>query len=68
MLWRCKGSPAVEFELTAPDAGEISDWALEAMRWAAATGLIEGDEFGNLTPTATSTRAQAATFMLRFGK
>lgn len=68
MLWRCKGRPAVEFELTAPDAGEISDWALEAMRWAAATGLIEGDEFGNLTPTATSTRAQAATFMLRFGK
>ena len=68
MLWRCKGSPAVEFELTAPDAGEISDWALEAMRWTAATGLIEGDEFGNLTPTATSTRAQAATFMLRFGK
>ena len=56
MLWR----------LTAPDAGQISTWALEAMRWAASTGLIQGDESGNLTPTATCTRAQAATFLVRY--
>lgn len=68
MLWRLNGEPVVNYLITAPDASQISDWALEAMRWAASTGLIEGDETGALTPTANTTRAQAATFMVRYLK
>ena len=66
MLWRFKGEPTVDFLLTAKDAGEISDWAYEAMRWAVAEGIIEGDDSGLITPTATATRAQAAAIFMRF--
>lgn len=66
MLWRFKGEPTVDFLLTAKDAGEISDWAYEAMRWAVSEGIIEGDENGLVTPTATATRAQAAAIFMRF--
>lgn len=66
MLWRLNGEPVVDYLITAPDASQISSWALEAMRWAASIGLIEGDETGALNPTATTTRAQAATFMVRY--
>lgn len=66
MLWRLNGEPVADYLITAPDASQISSWALEAMRWAASIGLIEGDETGALNPTATTTRAQAATFMVRY--
>ena len=66
MLWRCAGEPVVDYALTAPDADQISDWAVEAMRWAASEGIIEGDDLGNLNPAANSTRAHAAAFMQRF--
>lgn len=66
MLWRMNGEPVVDYLITAPDASQISSWTLEAMRWAASIGLIEGDETGALNPTATTTRAQAATFMVRY--
>ena len=60
MLWRFKGEPTVDFLLTAKDADTVSSWAYEAMRWAVAEGIIEGDENGMISPTATATRAQAA--------
>ena len=66
MLWRFKGEPTVDFLLTSPDADTISDWAREAMRWAVSNGIIEGDENGCITPTATATRAQAAAIFMRF--
>ncbi len=66
MLWRYAGGPVVDYALAAPDADQISDWALEAMRWAASEGIIEGDDLGNLNPAANSTRAHAAAFMQRF--
>ena len=66
MLWRLSGEPVVNYALTAPDADAISGWAYEAMRWAVSEGIIEGDDLGNLNPTANSTRAHAAAFMQRF--
>ena len=66
MLWRFKGEPAVDFLLTAKDADTISDWAYEAMRWAVAEGIIEGDDSGVVSPAATATRAQAAAIFMRF--
>ncbi len=66
MLWRLNGEPVVNYLITAPNAADISSWALEAMRWAASTGLIQGDDAGALTPAATCTRAQAATFLVRY--
>ena len=66
MLWRLSGEPVVNYTLTSPDAYAISGWAYEAMRWAVSEGIIEGDDLGNLNPTANSTRAHAAAFMQRF--
>jgi hypothetical protein len=48
------------------DAGAISDWALDAMRWANAAGLITGETETVLNPAGASTRAVFATIMARF--
>ena len=48
------------------DTGAISYWALDAMKWANATGLINGRNVTNLAPLGTTTRAEAATVLMRF--
>ena len=66
MLYRLAGSPSVTGSLTAPDASSVSSWAKDAMLWAMNLGLVEGDENGAVTPTATATRAQAAALIMRY--
>ena len=48
------------------DAGDIGEWALEAMIWANAEGLITGRSPTAITPQGTATRAEAATIIQRF--
>ncbi|MDR2615461.1 MAG: S-layer homology domain-containing protein, partial [Oscillospiraceae bacterium] len=48
------------------DAGEISGWALDALKWANATGLITGRTSTTLAPQGTATRAEAATLLKRY--
>lgn len=48
------------------DAGAISSWALTAMRWAYSEGLITGRTTTTLVPNGTTTRAEAATILMRF--
>ena len=66
MLYRLAGEPTVSGSVTAPDAASVSAWASDAMVWAMNIGLIEGDENGAVTPTATATRAQAAAIFMRY--
>ena len=66
MLYRLAGEPTVSGSITAPDASSVSAWASNAMVWAMNIGLIEGDENGAVTPTATATRAQAAAIFMRY--
>ena len=66
MLYRLAGEPTVSGSITAPDAASVSAWASDAMVWAMNIGLIEGDENGAVTPTATATRAQAAAIFMRY--
>ncbi len=49
-----------------PDAGKISNWALEAMTWANGKGLITGHETNEIDPKGTTIRSQAATILMRF--
>jgi hypothetical protein len=51
---------------TYTDAGEISGWALDALKWANATGLITGRTPTTLAPQGTATRAEAATLLKRY--
>ena len=48
------------------DADAVSGWAQNAMRWALATGLIQGRSQTTLAPAGTATRAEVATILMRF--
>ncbi|MCL2166598.1 MAG: S-layer homology domain-containing protein, partial [Clostridiales bacterium] len=48
------------------DAGEVSAWAMDAMRWANGQGLINGRTLNTLAPKDTATRAEAAAIFQRF--
>ena len=47
------------------DAGTVSDYAVTAMQWAVAEGLINGMD-GRLVPNGNATRAQVAAVLERF--
>ena len=47
------------------DANTVSAYATDAMRWAVASGLIQGSN-SKLSPKATASRAQVATILMRF--
>lgn len=49
-----------------PDGAAVSAWASDAMIWAVSSGLIGGDDNGNLNPGGSATRAQVATILERF--
>lgn len=48
------------------DAGQVSGWAQEAMRWAVANGILYGETETTLIPGGQATRAQGAAFLMRF--
>jgi len=48
------------------DVGEVSSWALGAMGWANANGLITGRTLITLAPDGRTTRAEAAVMLQRF--
>ena len=50
------------------DADEISNYALEALQWANAEGLINGKGDGVLDPKGQATRAEAAAILMRFNE
>lgn len=67
MLWRYSGSPIVEGTLDRfNDAGKVSSYAVDAMRWAVETGLISGIGNNTLAPQGNATRAQLATILMRY--
>ena len=52
-----------------PDAGKVSSWALEAMQWAVANGIITGsaeDGVDYLRPQGDAKREQVATIIMRY--
>lgn len=50
------------------DCQDIHSWALEAMEWAHAVGLITGRPDNRLAPQGTATRGEAATILMRFAE
>jgi len=52
--------------LSYEDAGSVSGWALEAMRWACGVGIVGGKDGGILAPGADASRAEVATMLMRF--
>lgn len=48
------------------DATSVSDWAVEAVRWVVAEGILKGYPGNYLMPGVNATRAQAATILCRY--
>ena len=48
------------------DADQVSDWAVEAMTWANAAGIINGNGSAQLNPGAAATRMEVAAMIMRF--
>lgn len=48
------------------DVGEVSSWALTAMAWANAEGMISGTSSAALSPRSFATRAQTALILMRY--
>ena len=69
ILYRFAGGNADEHraDLSAfEDAGDISDWALDAVQWTVDIGLIKGTSDVTLSPGGDVTRAQLATLIMRY--
>lgn len=48
------------------DVNEVAEWALEAMQWVNAEGLITGTTATMLSPTSNASRAEVAVILMRF--
>lgn len=71
ILYRYDGKQAVTEDALAgfPDGKSVSPFAVEAMNWAVANGLIHGIGNGSsatLSPKATASRSQFATILMRY--
>ena len=68
ILFRYTGAEAVAEDHLKDftDADRISAYAVEAMNWAVANGLVKGMGDDTVAPGATATRAQIATILMRY--
>ena len=48
------------------DGADTSDWALDAMSWITAVGVINGNGDGTVTPNTNARRAEVAAMLLNF--
>ncbi|WP_162611047.1 S-layer homology domain-containing protein [Flavonifractor sp. An91] len=65
ILWRQAGSPVVNYAMNFSDV-ESGVWYTEAVRWAAAEGIVKGYSDTVFAPDDTVTREQLATILYRY--
>ena len=66
MLYRYAGSPKANGLLDSfSDAASVSSYAVNAMQWAVANGIVNGSN-GKLNPQNNATRAEVAAILMRF--
>lgn len=66
ILWRYAGKPSGTGNLTDfSDSIAVSDWAVDAFKWAIGAGIINGKE-SKLVPQGLATRAEVAAILHRF--
>ncbi len=66
MLYRSAGSPAASGSLdNFSDSASVSGYAVNAMKWAVANGIVNGSN-GKLNPKNNATRAEVAAILMRF--
>ena len=65
ILWRLEGAPVVDHAMTFEDVAEGA-WYTEAIRWAAANGIVLGYSDTTFGVEDAVTREQTATFLHRY--
>jgi len=65
ILYRYAKNENTADEITYTDKTVISDYALDAVAWAKATGIMQGNEDGSFAPLRNSSRAEAAAVFIR---
>lgn len=70
ILYRYMGSPDVDTSVLDKfnDKGNISAFAVNAMAWANANGVITGKNATTVAPTMTAARAEIATIIMRMDR
>ena len=66
ILHAMAGKPAAEGQLNFADAGQISDWAVDAVRWAVANGMMVGVGGNRIAPADSATRAEGAVVLMQY--
>ena len=65
ILHRYAGSPDAETNLTAVDASLVSAYAVNAVAWASANGLLRADDSGRINPKVNAARGEVAYMLYR---
>ncbi len=65
ILWRLEGEPYVNYAMSFADVGE-DQWYTEAIRWAQATGTVNGYSAGQFGVNDPVTREQMAAIFCRY--
>ncbi len=65
ILHQYAGSPDAGTALTAADASAVSTYAVNAVAWASANGLLRPDDSGRVNPKTNATRAEVAYMLYR---
>ena len=65
ILWRLEGKPVLNYLMQFEDVASES-WYTEAVRWAAAVGIVTGYSAEQFAPNDAITREQMATILYRY--
>jgi len=65
VLWRLENAPVVNYLITFTDV-ELEQWYTEAVRWAAAEGIVNGYGNGTFGPMNDVTREQVMAILHRY--
>ena len=66
ILWRYAGSPAAQAGTDFADEDTISAYAMQAVDWARANGVVNGSEGNQFLPQDHATRAEVATILRNY--
>jgi hypothetical protein len=66
VLYRLDGKPSASGEVSFSDVGDASQYYYDAVRWASASGVVNGYDDGTFRPNASVTREQMAAIMYRY--
>ena len=67
VLWRLENSPVVNYAMSFKDVNEGA-WYGEAVRWAAASGIVTGYDAETFGPNDSVTREQLAAILYRYAE